>query len=193
MKIVGSINRLNEEPISRDRLTSEHLGDGTDSNWGSEVNVPDNSCTPCVVPVLVVRCQLLKSSTLHDIHPVGHLHLACSVIRIRFVNEASPGSLRWVKVSGASCRISYLPPPQKHNISKIDSRWTNGWVQIFRIQRCLFTVLEKRVLIKTFYYIKLVCYCRYKVLKYEVVGNWPLYYNIAKSLFHIFILILMIL
>lgn len=107
MKNVGSINRLNEEPISRDRLTSEHLGDGTDSNWGSEVDVPDNSCTPCVVPVLVVRSQLLKSSTLHDIHPVRHLHLACSVIRIRFVNEASPGSLRWVQVSGASCRINF--------------------------------------------------------------------------------------
>lgn len=107
MKNVRSINRLNEEPISRHRLTSEHLGDGTDSNWGSEVDVPDYSCTPCVVPVLVVRCQFLKSSTLHDIHPVGHLHLACSVTRIKICKQ---GSLRWVQVLGASCHISYLPP-----------------------------------------------------------------------------------
>ena len=60
--------------------TSVDLADGRDSDGRPDVDVTGQGSAPGVIPVLVVGSELLRRASLHNVHPLGELHLAAPKI-----------------------------------------------------------------------------------------------------------------
>lgn len=58
--------------------TTENFRHRTDANRAADVDVTNQGGTTDVVPVRVVRSQLLEARRLDDVHPFGDTHLAGS-------------------------------------------------------------------------------------------------------------------
>ena len=62
--------------LKKDIFTSIHLANGSDTNGGPDVDVSGHGSQPGVVPILIVRSQLLGDVSLDNVNPFGQLDLA---------------------------------------------------------------------------------------------------------------------
>ncbi|KYQ57701.1 hypothetical protein ALC60_03341, partial [Trachymyrmex zeteki] len=56
--------------------STKDLGNGTDSDWATNIDMTHQGCTSDVVPVRIIRSQFLEFRRLHNIHPFWNPHFA---------------------------------------------------------------------------------------------------------------------
>lgn len=78
--------------------TSKYFGDSTDTDRRPHVNMPDESGTSGVVPILVVWSQLIEFTILNDIDPLGNLKFTASA-KINRQNDIN------IKAQIKKCRL----------------------------------------------------------------------------------------
>ncbi|KYN28897.1 hypothetical protein ALC57_01861 [Trachymyrmex cornetzi] len=56
--------------------STKDLGNGTDSDWATNIDVTHQGCTSDVVPIRIIRSQFLEFRRLYNIYPFWYSHLA---------------------------------------------------------------------------------------------------------------------